>query len=828
MQPPPPVGARYRALHAIVAAGLPLVVLAVFVLIKAGAAAGGAPPAAGAGGPAPPSGDLRSGPPEAVTVVVVIDSLREALGRDTGLMPNVVELGERGLRGPLHTCFANFTLPCLLTTFEGRESPFLTSLSNFSAEATSNPNWFAALRAQGLRTALLSDHTLVQLYPGTHVSGGSYEDLRIPQPERDVYAFEQTLAWLDAREHDVVVTHVINTDKAAHTFRPDSAEYQAAFSAADRFVGDVVARLDLTRDTLLVFGDHGHGDEGHHDRQAWYAMAGPDVPRAELPLEQTSLYYVLARIHGLGLPDGYEGDLVWAARGPSPQEEAYEARWRAHQGQRWGLGTAITREALDTELARRHAEQADQPRRDALAFLPWWLHIVLIATSLVAAFQGLRPFRPGWLSWQLGWLAAVWLLPWSEVTVWLALPLQLWLSWPRPRGWAGSTALVLWSALAMISGLLIPWVVDTFHVRGGFSWVIPAWFGATIGLPMILGALAPRGATGSRWSQAGLVALAVAALLPAPGVYYYGVAQSVSHLLIPAAAIAILLEARPLRGARPLLGIAFVSGAAFVAIRAGGWDWRYRVQLLIEQWPTLAQYGLAALCVVLAGLVWARRSRIEASIGVVLLLLDGWLLHSWFEYESWRIGGFALLILSVTAGLALLEPPTSPTGGDTAEPKAPNFRTAWQVTLLVGIAFLMLWSASDGFFLKNLRMEFALRRLQTRFNSEADLAAATAVLVVLRYALVVLPPLLAAGLTLGSARLMHLGRWVVVICCFKILAQGAQTVGVQFVETTKSSELLIQETIGVAFLTLTLWSGLLFCALYRHGKQWALGRHRVP
>ena len=791
---------RFRALHAVFVAGLPILVLIAWVTASVPKAT------------APVAHEraaLLTSPVQSVALVLIVDSMGRAQAEDAGLMPNLVALAGRSLSGPMQSCFANMTLPCLLTAFEGRQSPFLTALQNFSASASSNPSWFEALRQTGRRVALLSDHTLPELYPGLYVEGGSYEEHEVPIEERDRWAYARGREWLAARGHDVIVLHVVNTDKMTHEYHPGAPEYRRAFAEADAFIGEAT-RMLRPQDSLVIFGDHGHEDGGHHTTDAWYLCHGPRFAPGRASIDQTSLLFLLSRIHDVVLPGGYEGELPWDL----VQNDPDETEWRAAQAAAWGAPFASARSGLDGVRAERAAARARQPREQALAFLPWVLHLLLLTAAVAAHLRRERRLVRGFVAFQLLWLAVA--MTGRTWAVWAALPIQLGLCGLPWAGWLGVPALTGALGLAAISGLAIPWVVGTFHVRSGVSVVIPLWFAAVVGVPALLGAVLKPAGPPSRLAQAGLVALAAAALYPAPGVYYYGVAQSISHVLFAGAALGIAFDARPSGWRGALLAAAFLLGGTFTLMQAGGWDFRYIPQIHLASWPILVQVGLAGALLACTATIWWRAGHGPISLLPALVLAGaGWALIVFFGLESWRVAGFAVLCLSLTAGLRLLGK------GDPAR------TAAWQIALVLGVAYVALWSASDGFFLKNLRFEFALHLFAHTTADEAELAQKVTLVVMAKYALVVLIPLTAAGMALGAARLTALAPWLVLFGALKLVAQALQTLGVSFVVREKSSELLIQETIGVAFLLLVLWVGLSAVALYRRGVEWALGRERV-
>jgi hypothetical protein len=69
---------------------------------------------------------------------------------------------------------------------------------------------------------------------------------------------------LAAGNADLIVLLVGAVDAAGHKHGGDSPEYRAAAAIADHALARVLARIDLTQDTVIVTADHGHTDAGGH------------------------------------------------------------------------------------------------------------------------------------------------------------------------------------------------------------------------------------------------------------------------------------------------------------------------------------------------------------------------------------------------------------------------------------------------------------------------------------------------------------------------------------------------------------------------------------
>lgn len=762
-------------------------------------------------------------PPLGRTVVFIIDSLREQNGRDPGLMPELAALNAAARHGLLRTCAANFTLPCLLTAFEGRESPFVTALSNFSGSAEVTPSWFEALAARGLRMALIGDHTLPALYGRYFQTVMDYEETPLSAYERDRWAMDAANRLLDAGETDVLVLHIVGTDKVAHAELPASPDYQRLFRDADAMVGQLARRLDPERDTLLVFGDHGHGPEGHHDRFAWYAMRGPHIVPGEHTFEQVDLLYLLARVHGVPVSKIYEGAFHWSARANDPLDGA----WRAAQAAAWGLpdGESAT---LDAAVAAAAEVRALGPTKDAIAFAPWGLTLVLaLGIGLRAAASGRAP-PPGHL--RLSGLAVAILVFTGPWLVWVVAMLHVWLLRRSLRAHPPTPGPML-AALAVLGatgvGALVPWIAETFHVRSGGTATVLTWHVYTVVVPLILayflaGPVTPPPASPRRrLGHALLAPPLVGFLLLGPGVYYYGSAQHVFHTLFAAVLLAALVlrdgssappgEPPPLTGRfRALAFLALLPGVLHLRVSAGGWEWHTLLHSDLRSFPLPLSVALAALVPPILAALAPEHARWRAfALGSVITLL-GWPFHMALDVPPERIIGLFYVSVSVAAGLRLVR-------------GAPWLR--WTVFAL-GL-FVALWALSSGFYLKNLALDFALKALGPHFTRESELALAAAGVVGLRYVLLVLPVILAASAVLGPGRYAVVARGAVMLLLLRLVCLSVQFATVRIVEEEKSSELILQECVGVAWLALVVGAGLVVPATLSWLREWWMGRDRV-
>jgi hypothetical protein len=389
------------------------VVLALLVLLSRPADEGG------------PSGALTHAldprvNPDARLLVVVVDSLRRATL--DAHMPHLraLALSAAARAVDVQTCSANFTLPCIQTLLEGRQSPFAAGLHNFTGRSGGAINFPAMLAAAGLAPDLISDHTLGSLYGASSKSQFDIQSLPPDDLPRDLAAISRAQTLL----HDgsrVVILHVVGTDKVAHYEKPGHPDYISHFVAVDAALSGLLADLDPARDFAIITGDHGHNEDGHHTRDSvalfwghgflnlWSQIDLSTVetngPNATPKLEQTDLLFFLSHPFLLPLPLGYEGRFWSAPPNKTPQDHfAAQADIQRRALRAAGVELNATADDLlrgsDIAAAFDHLRDQELARRsDSIwqNFPLFWLYALFCALGLrwISSQKSLgEPHRP--------------------------------------------------------------------------------------------------------------------------------------------------------------------------------------------------------------------------------------------------------------------------------------------------------------------------------------------------------------------------------------------------------------------------------------------------
>src|ERR1043166_9697814 len=136
-----------------------------------------------------------------------------------------------------------------------------TALQDFSAFASSRTTWPSSLygfgAGLGVAPVVASDHPLIRREPLGFVDALNYEDLHAPLLERDAFVYRRARQWLDDPSIDVLVLHIIGTDKVSHEYPVRGPEYRKKYREVDDFIRDTAGRLQPA-DYLFAISDHGH------------------------------------------------------------------------------------------------------------------------------------------------------------------------------------------------------------------------------------------------------------------------------------------------------------------------------------------------------------------------------------------------------------------------------------------------------------------------------------------------------------------------------------------------------------------------------------------
>ncbi len=711
------------------------------------------------------------------TVIIIVDSLRpENLNAD--LMPNLSAYHAK--RIPVHTCSANFTLPCIQTLLEGKQSPFAAGLSNFTGEegsAASLPAAWAKLR-QPFR--MISDHTLDSLYGEFATETVSVVGWPGGHLDHDLRALKIAEGWLQKYPNDHAIIHIIGTDKVAHHQQPGSLAYIKHWRAVDVELGHLLAGLS-PKDNVLVTGDHGHGNIGHHTRESIALITGDrfqklfDSFAIDDEIEQTDLLYFLAFASGVTLPADYEG-AFWESEKAGPEVLGFTA------AQRRSLGVA--RGSVSAAYATARSTREAESRRHPFEFLGALLLAAgLFAFAVRRHTRGVSSLGWGLLVAAFGatlmsvWLPSVWL---GSGIALASIAFFIRFAQNKTERVTWGLVLIVFVAAALTSAFAEPWR-DFFHTRGG---VHPAWF-VFYAMVLLIAALGSRIVSGSvRFAPEAAVVFGIT-VLPS-GVYYYQAGQNFMTGMVfgslVAGAAALASGWRPSRTHVTRLA-PIVAGLVFFMLQeSGGWEWKFfphRWLATLGFWPTLGL--IVAVSLATAGLLTSMKRR-AAMLGLFALAFTYAVVIGELPIE--RFATASVVVLFVTAWISW----TEETRADYSIPA----RNWGHAIVLLGAQLFVGWMMIDGYRLNNVDFSFALDWFGG-IGDEAIVYALTQTAASLKYGMPALLMLGSVRLSLGSVRFRNVVFEAVLLGLFELLVLMVQILFGQAFQTERLWELAVAD-----------------------------------
>lgn len=292
--------------------------------------------------PTPGSQSARLGPPLTDRlVVIVVDALREDIAGDATVMPAWARIAERGASGVSVTPPMTLTTMSVLNMGTGMTPSISWSLKNFDAEPFEDESVLRLLHDTGRHIALLGDASWTQLFGGAadHTlsiqDSGFYKGADDDMIATDAQVFDEAEVLLADPRWDVIIVHVVGTDKAAHAHGAHRREEDGSLSMYGRRAAAIDARIGRLLDqfgdrgTWLVTADHGATLAGNHGggeaeaRRAPFALAGPGiVPQRSVEQPLNALAPTLAALMGVRPPRTAEVPATFSLLTLEPRAQA--------------------------------------------------------------------------------------------------------------------------------------------------------------------------------------------------------------------------------------------------------------------------------------------------------------------------------------------------------------------------------------------------------------------------------------------------------------------------------------------------------------------------
>ena len=270
---------------------------------------------------APPAPGQDLGEPAASRVVLVlIDALRYDTSMDAGVMPTLAALRQSGASARMHSRPPSYSAPGYSTILTGAW-PEINGGPAFNLDYEDIPvitqdNMFSAAHRKGLTTAISAYNWFEKLVPQSDVDLSFYTAGDDAAADRQVV--DAALPWLQQGTSQLTLIHIDQVDYAGHhEGGPASSNWAAAASRSDALLAEILKKLDLEQDTLIVLSDHGQIDAGGHGGQDAivllepFVMAGKGVqPGTYADMNMVDVAPTIAALLGANLPATTQGRVL--------------------------------------------------------------------------------------------------------------------------------------------------------------------------------------------------------------------------------------------------------------------------------------------------------------------------------------------------------------------------------------------------------------------------------------------------------------------------------------------------------------------------------------
>jgi hypothetical protein len=256
-------------------------------------------------------------------VFILVDALRYDTALNSTAMPTLARLRASGALAKMHSRTPSFSEAGYSTLLTGawpdvNDGPAM-NLDYADIPTWTQDNLFSAATRAGLKTAVSGYNWFEKLVPQQAVSAHFYTPGEDAAADRAVV--DAALPWLDdPQAYQLILIHLDQVDYAGHhEGGPRSQNWTAAAQRSDALIGEILRKLDLSQDTILIASDHGQIDMGGHGGQEQitleepFTLAGAGVKPGVYPdIQMVDLAPTLAALLGLNLPASGQGQVQTA------------------------------------------------------------------------------------------------------------------------------------------------------------------------------------------------------------------------------------------------------------------------------------------------------------------------------------------------------------------------------------------------------------------------------------------------------------------------------------------------------------------------------------
>ncbi|MBN2085245.1 MAG: alkaline phosphatase family protein [Anaerolineales bacterium] len=355
---------------------------------------------------------LRSQPPTAQEplghavsqrmIIILVDGLTEATSQDAELMPYLQTLRDKGAWATMHSRPPSYSQPGYSTLLVGawpdlNDGPAL-NLDYEKIPYFTQDNLFTAVHRAGGRTAIAAHHAFEKLIPLPDVSESFYtEDCNRAGDEQ---IFPKAMDWVKTGGQSLVLVHFCQVDEAGDILDgTNSPEWGEAATRVDGMIKQLAAKMDFTKDTLMILSDHGHLDSfGHGGPEAAnlvepFILVGAGVwPGYFGNMQMVDVAPTAAVMLGVSIPASAQGRvLTWMLTLPYEVLTALPDSTEAQQAALYNryaimIGTSATLNEEETDPVLKYQAGIERARENRLGGEIMGRAFLLLIPAAVAVY----------------------------------------------------------------------------------------------------------------------------------------------------------------------------------------------------------------------------------------------------------------------------------------------------------------------------------------------------------------------------------------------------------------------------------------------------------
>lgn len=252
-------------------------------------------------------------------VIVLVDGLRLDTSLKTDIMPTLAKLRQEGASAVINSRPPTYSEPAYSTILTGAwqeiNSGPIFNQDYADIQPISQDTIFSAANRAGLKTAISGYYWFQKLIPVQYTTDDFYTPGEDRIADQDVVKY--ALPWLEKGEDQLILIHLDQVDYAGHHEGGGmSKAWDEASTRSDTLIAEIVSKMDLSKDTIIIFSDHGHINIGGHGgtekvvETEPFVMAGAGVKPGEYGnIYQVDLAPTIAALLGTNLPASTQGQV---------------------------------------------------------------------------------------------------------------------------------------------------------------------------------------------------------------------------------------------------------------------------------------------------------------------------------------------------------------------------------------------------------------------------------------------------------------------------------------------------------------------------------------